>query len=453
MRTSPSLAALALLALLAAACGDDASSEDGATTPGGGTGATTTTTTGTGGAGGGATTTTASGGAGGGATTTTASGGAGGAGGATTTTGSGGAGGGCGRVTPAGDHARRLVFARPYDTKGGKASRWEVLDLGVDGGLARPGVTFEMGRGVYGEVAFTPDGQVALAAQEDGTLGVVRFADDGTPTVVHAAFQGSFYAEKVVVLPGGDRAIVVDPNWRNNGGGLYAIAIGCDGTITDLGLLAPSKLAAGMALLPGGKALLAAADVLASKAGDSAHLLDLSGAAPALLGGADAFGDEEAIVASVAVTHDGKFGLVGDNSEFSGIPNRVAVVGIGAGALSSAQVLTPVGDPVAIVTSPFDDAALVVSGYDNAFYRLAYDPTKAAPFTFEGELDYVGKAPELPSAAALVATGSLEGSVYVAELAGIRRARFAGGGVVEDLGKFDLGDGMDQITGSMGVSP
>jgi hypothetical protein len=311
-----------------------------------------------------------------------------------------------------------------------------------------------MGHAFSGSIVFTPDGEVAIAVHEDGTLGVVRFDAAGAPVVVHPSFKGSFYAQTVTILPDGAHALVVDPNWRNNGGGLYRVAIGCDGTLTDEGLVAPSKLGAGLALLPNGKGMLAAADVLGSKAGDSAHLLDLGSTPPALLGGADAFGDDQAIVSAVAATHDGAYVLIGDNSEFSGNPNRVAVVRHDANGPAAAQVLTPVDDPVGIVPSPFDDAVLVVSGYDNAFFRLTYDPKNAAaPFADAGPITYIGKKPELPGAAGLVARGKLTGRVLVAENTGIRPLAFHKGGTIEDLGKFDLGDGMEQITGAIGVSP
>jgi hypothetical protein len=391
------------------------------------------------------------------------SGGGGGAGGATT--GAGGAGGGgrggggaggmgCGRALGPADGPRRVVVSRPYDAAGANANVYEVLSLSAAGELARPGTTVELGRAIGGEIAFTPDGAVAIAVQEDGTLGVVRFEPDGTPAVVHAAFKGSFYAGSVVVMPDGDHALVLDPNWRNNGGGLYRVAIGCDGTLKDEGLVAPAKLAGGLALLAGGRGVLAAADVLASKAGDSAFLLDLGAAAPKLLGGADAFGDENAIVSATVATHDGKFALIGDNNAFGDVPNRVAVVAVQPNGLAATQVLTPLEDPISIAVSPFDDAALVVSGFGNAFFALAYDPANAgAPFSVLGEVAYKGKKPALPASAVTITRGGLTGRVLVAENLGIRSVAFHAGAPIEDLGLYAFGGGTEQITGALGVSP
>jgi len=249
---------------------------------------------------------------------------------------------------------------------------------------------------------------------------------------------------------------VVDPNWRNNGGGLYRVSIGCDGTLTDLGLVAPSKLAAGMVRLgkTPARAVLASADVLASKAGDNAHLLDLGGPAPSLIGGAAAFPDDEAIISAVARTHDDRFVLIGDNSEFASVPNRVAVVSVSGDGLALAQTLSPILDPVSIVTSPFDNAALVVSGYGNAVFALGYDPTSAtAPFVVQGEPTYVGKKPQLPANAVVVDRGALRGRVYVAELSGVRQVRFEQDGQVTDLGVFSLGSGSENMVGAIGVTP
>jgi hypothetical protein len=395
--------------------------------------------TGTGGSGGGTTTTTSST-----ATTSTSSSSTGGAGG-----------GGCGRVPGPVDAPRKVVISHPYDSNGGKANTWEVLDLDPSGTLTKTGTTFDMGRAFWGEVAFTPDGKVGIVAQEDGALGVMRFDDAGAVTVVHASFQGSFYAELVVMDPSGDGAFILDPNFRNNGGGLYRVAIGCDGTLTDLGMVAPSKLARGMVRLGAtpSLAVLASADVLASAAGDNAHLLDLSGAAPALVAGAPAFPDNNAIVSSVARTHDDRYALIGDNSEFDP-PNRVSVVRVTGNALVPTQLFTSIEDPYSIVTSPFDNAALVVSGYGNAIFGLGYDPNNAtSPFVVDGEIAYVGKAPALPATAVMIDRGALRGRVLVSELSGVRQVRFEQDGNITDLGPLAFGSGLQNIVGAIGVMP
>ncbi|APR76064.1 Hypothetical protein A7982_01411 [Minicystis rosea] len=388
--------------------------------------------------------------------------GTGGAGGDTTSSttsssssGTGGS-GGCARAPGPADGPRKLVVGHPYDADANASKVWEVLDLDAAGTLTKTGTTFEMGRAFWGEVAFTPDGKVGIAVHDDGTLGVFRFETSGEPTVVHASFKGSFYAGTVIIDPSGDGAFVLDENWRNNGGGLYRISIGCDGTLTDLGSVAPSKLARGMVRLgqTPNHAVLAATDVLTSKAGDNAHLLDLGGAAPTLLAGAPAFADDEAIISAIARTHDDRFVLIGDNSEFASVPNRVAVVGVSGASLTAAQTLSPIEDPVSIVTSPFDNAALVVSGYGNAFFALGYDPgNTTAPFTVKGQVTYVGKKPQLPANAVLVDRGALRGRVWVAENEGVRQVRFEQNGDITDIGLFSLGSEIETLVGAIGVTP
>ena len=113
----------------------------------------------------------------------------------------------------------------------------------------------------------------------------------------------------------------------------------------------------------------------------------------------------------------------------------------------------PVEDPVAIATSPFDDAAIVVSGFGDAIFVLDYSPDAAAPFSLRGELTYVGDAPALPGSVVEVERGALDGLVLVAENSGVRRVRFAAGGVVTDLGVLDFGSGTGEIVGAIGVTP
>jgi hypothetical protein len=353
-----------------------------------------------------------------------------------------------------GDHVRKVVVSHPYAADSTPASISEVLDLSPDGALSFTGVTFALGRSVGGQMAFTPDGLVGMVADENGALGVMRFDESGAATVVHEAFTGSFYAGAVVVEPSGDTALVLDPNWRENGGGLYRVRIACDGTLVDEGLVAAAKLPKALAWLDArGMAVLAAADVLGSAPGDDAHLIGVS-PMPEVVAGVDAFGDDDAIVSAAAATHDGKYVLIGDNNAFSVTPNRVAVVAVANGALEATQLLSPIDDPVALATSPFGDAALVLSGFANAIVELGYDPANIAePFEVRGELSYAGAPPELPSSVVTIQSGGLLGLSLVTEVASIRQVRFERSGTVTDLGTFSFGEGTDRIIGSIGVQP
>ncbi len=357
----------------------------------------------------------------------------------------------CPRAPAPADRARKVVVSLPYDAAGDPASTYRVLDLSTSGALSDPDVTFEMGRSFMGEIAFTPDGQVGLVAQDDGTLGAFRFDEEGQPVVIEAAHRGLYYAAKVVIAPAGDVAYVLDTQWRENGGGIYRVAIGCEGELTDLGpSWVASKLPAGLHLR-GDRALLAAVDVGEPTAGPDAYLLDWTADPPAPIAGADAFADDLQIVGSSAVSGD--FFLIGD---YQGIsedpPNRIAVVEIGDAALTTVQTIEPLLDPVALVPSPEGDVVLAVSGFGDAIFVLDRE-SGSPPFSLRGELVYDGASPQLPGGAALIERGDLAGLVVVAENQGVRRVRMEGGGVVTDLGLTALGDGFDAITGAIGVQP
>ncbi len=374
----------------------------------------------------------------------------------------------CPRTPAAADRPRKVVVSHPYDAAGEKANAWELLDLATDGTLSVPGAPFTMGRSADGEFAFTPDGKVGLVAQEDGTVGVVRIGDDGLPYVVHAGFalksvgEGSAYADHVVMDPAGDRAWVLSGQWRNNGGGVYLVLIGCDGTLTDGGLIAPSKLPAALAFVPGGsgRAVLAASDVLDSSGTGDAWLLQW-GATPAVIGGATGFGDPDLIVSSMALTQDGKYALIADDNEMDENAFGIAVVEILADGLAPRQLIKTMGasgaamnDPYRLLVSPWDNAALMVSGYGNAILGLARsagDP--AQPFGIPQPISYVGKAPQLPSSTVMVGQGALKGLVLSVETDGVRRVQFQADGSITDLGLFPLGDGMERMAGAIGVQP
>ena len=359
---------------------------------------------------------------------------------------------GCRGQPQAADRDRQVIVARPYDDSGGQSPAWSALTLTADGELLDDDLTFEMGRALMGEVVFTPDGQVGLVAQEDGTIGVFTLTSDGL-TVIHAAFAGDFYASRIVVDPSGEMATIVDGNWVDNGGGLYRVPIDCDdGSLGTPALLRPAKLAADL-LLPHGvldRAVLVAKETDGAPAGDDVHLLSWDDGS--WLSGAAAFGDEEAIVSDAALSHDGRYVLFGDYSAFSGIPNRVAVAQVDGDSLTAVQVIEDVEDPVALVASPYEDGVLVVSGYGDALFFLPRGDG-GQPYSHGGEVDYHGASPQLPGAASLLTRGSQRGLVAVSENQGVRLVRFNGDGDVEDLGLAVSGSGMDAIGGAIGIQP
>src|SRR5262245_10363086 len=79
---------------------------------------------------------------------------------------------GCVREPALADRVRHVVIAHPLAAGGVPGNDWEVLDLSMTGELSRPGRRFTMGHALTGEVAFTADGKIGVAAQGDGSVGV-----------------------------------------------------------------------------------------------------------------------------------------------------------------------------------------------------------------------------------------------------------------------------------------
>ena len=328
---------------------------------------------------------------------------------------------------------------------------YEVLELSVAGSLTRTNETFEMDRGLA-EIAFTPDGEIGLVAQDDGSVGVFAFDEAGKVRVVHAAFKGDFYASHVVVARDGARAFLLDSQTKNNGGGVHEVRIGCDGTLTYVGLAIPGGQAHAMALLPTepDRAVLVAGAAFDSGAGDYAHRIDLAPATPARLASGPVFGDSDAIASWVAVTPDGKWALVTDNGFAKG--SRMAAIALDT--MKPAPTMT-VANPAAVVMSPFGNAALLLeSDGEDALRPLTYDPTNATkPFTVGPELAYKdGKKTELPLIAVVIDRGTLKGRVLVAENQAVRQLAFAPDGGITDLGVLAF-EGFTGMVGSLGVQP
>ncbi len=364
--------------------------------------------------------------------------------------GGGGAGGGeaCTRELGPADAARAVVvghlFAEPPD--------YEILTLSADGTLSTAGAHFEMGTPNDHEIAFTPDGELGFAAQDDGSIGMFRVEADGSVTVLEAALTGDYYAESVTVSSDGATLYVVDTNFPKNGGGVYAMAIGCDDTLGPAAKLFESKNAEMLVPFGDGEAIFAArAAGAASPVPSHIHRISLPSSVDA---SADAFGDDDALISWAAVTRNGKHVLVGDNSAFAAGPNRVGVVEITANGLEPRQIFTDVDDPYSIATSPFDDAAIVTSGFGDGVFVLDYDPQNAAsPFAVRGELAYATSGPQLPGALTMVERGPLDGLVLIGDVRGVYRVAFHPGGEVQDLDIASLGEESADIVTGIGVQP
>jgi hypothetical protein len=380
----------------------------------------------------------------------TSSGGAAGGGG---TAGVAADGGACVRTPGPADGPRSVVVSHPYDAAQKPAGGYEVLTLDAQGQLAKTGHAFELGRAVDGDIVFTPDGELGFVATEDGKVGVFRFESDGSVTVLDPGFSGSFYAAKLVVDPKGDRLYVIDSQWRENGGGIYSLRIECDDSLVEEGQWAAAKLPEGLAFLAQspGRVVVPASDILGSPSDQHVHLLDWS-ATPTLVGSASVFGSDSPIISSIAVVASEKYALIADNSGFSSVPNRIAVVSIAGSALGGVQELSPIEDPADIEPSPFDDTALVTSGFGDGIFVVSANGSASAPFSLE-ELGYSGDKPQLPVSLSGIRRGTLKGRVLVSEVSAVRQVSFGDGSAPTDLGPFSLGAGTENIVGALGVQP
>ncbi|MBN2798709.1 MAG: hypothetical protein JXX28_06120 [Deltaproteobacteria bacterium] len=353
----------------------------------------------------------------------------------------------CHGTPAAADRERVVVISHPFTAGGQPASDWEALTLSATGALSATGQHFAMGSAFMGQVVFTPDGELGFAVQDDGTVGVLRI-DAGQVEVLDAGWSG-VYAGQVVVDPSGDRLWVLNTGWREHGGGVYEVPLSCEGVLGEPRLVVAGKQPMGMTLLPGrsDQAFLGARDLGSSAEGDRGHLLDLGGGD--VVAGAPAFPDDDAIMAATAVTSDGLYGLISDNSSFSGVPNRVGVVSLGDDAVTAHALLSEVKDAVAMVSSPFDNTVLVASGFEDALLTLS---EHGGAWQNDGELSYRGGGPQLPSGMVMIERGSLEGLVLVAENVAVRSVQFEVGGAT-DLGAWGLGSGIDKVVGAVGVQP
>lgn len=343
---------------------------------------------------------------------------------------------GCRGAEVSGDRSVLLSF--PYDRRSNPADTWGRWILRENGNLEPTSEVFSMGRAVYGEAVFTPDGSLAIATAEDGTLSV--YADGPVTTGM-----GTIYAEHIVMDPSGEKAWAIDGNWLENGGGIYPLTISCDSPTVTLGSRwLEATLPA--ALVPRGEEWV----VVGQKVGGAdpqadAALVDAEGK---LLAAADAFGDNEAVVTSGVLTQDQQYLLIADNAEYSGVPTRVAVVEVGDDTLRPRQILE-IEDPIDLFVSPDDRYVVVVSGYGNTAYVLERQEDPEEPFRNTGEIAWEGASPQLPGPGTMVETGPLAGLILLPEVGGVHLIRTGDG--VEDGGMVESAGGTEGIVGAIGT--
>lgn len=359
---------------------------------------------------------------------------------------------------PSVDH--KVVINYPFVNEG---TDYEVLLLSAGGTLSATGTHFAMPKAATGEIVFTPNGKIGLVAQDQGTVGVFRFNAAGTPEVVHSAFhvtdgQGEgvgheAYAMAIVVDDAGDRAWVIDSQTAENGGGIYAVHIGVDGTLSNDGLVVGGDIP-GIAYfrwqVPG-QVLLGARSMVGAAAGDTIHLLQW-GSPPTYLAGAQAFPlpVEYVSYSSIGVTGNERYALLPDACELCGT-NRVSVVElVGASLVFRQMLMLPNGaNPAWVVASPYcHEAALAISADPAGVYPI--HPT-ATPGQFQVGSKFPRSGESLPSVGAVIRKGPLVGRALVSDFMKVRQFQFHDDeqGSIVELDSLNLAHSIDAI----GVQP
>ena len=327
---------------------------------------------------------------------------------------------GC-HATPRKGSEHALWVSFPYADDNSPADTWWTFTF--DGAI-EAGEAHELGRSTAGRGAWTPDGAFVYLVDEDGVV--------HTPTGPWT----EQYISSITIDRTGEVAWLINPNWADSGGGVYAAPIDCDtGALGAAELVWTGKNASVVALRPGTSEAAILTRELDGVAG-IVHRVDLE--TRQVLASIDAFGDDEAIVSDAAWDAEGERLLVADYSQFSGVSTRVAVVG-----LEAAIDVIDVPDPVSIVTAPWPgSSALVVSGYDDAVFELE---RTADGYALGGEV----ASPALPGSGVVTHAGQ----VLVVDSQGIWGLQFVEGGGVTDQGLLWSGSGLSGIPGAIALQP
>lgn len=250
-----------------------------------------------------------------------------------------------------------LVYATPYDHDGNQANRWNLQTQGEDP------VAFTMGRAISGQVHISSDGSWGAVAQQDGTLGIFRKEQDSV-SVLEAALTlevdgESIYASTLWLDSQNGALWITDPNWPENGGGLFRATLDCDsGRILDTQKVFSSKN--GYAVRPIDDDWM----YLGRARNGEPHQLSIFNDDGEIIAQGNAFDDDESIFS--ALDGDGENILVADNNEFSAIPTRVSHVNWNGNTLTQVHTLE-LEDPIGIAI--IDDWAIIASGYGNAVFQ------------------------------------------------------------------------------------
>lgn len=342
---------------------------------------------------------------------------------------------GCRSEPRASDADRTLLVNLPYS---GDGSDWAIFTLSADGTLTDTGASVSGGRTYLNPGVFTPDGSLGLAPLEDGTVAIFAVDEAGTVTVVESGYTSGFYAEAVAMHPSGERAWIVDRNWEENGGGLYVLDLDCEtGTPavpTDLpvdaaGRLVPAKLPGAALPVPDRPDRLV---LVAGPSPTDLALIDTT--TGTVLDEIDAFLDEDdAWLATGAITPTGDLVLLTDTSIWSSRANAIAAIALSGDTLSHAG-LDELFDGVGIGISPDGTTAIVSSGYADDILRLSIAPGAVDPVSVIGSLRTSDSPSQLPGGIVTIQRGTLAGLSLVSEVYGLRSIQLGFDGEAMDMG-------------------
>jgi hypothetical protein len=363
-------------------------------------------------------------------------------------------------ATPLGDDDDRFVIvSHPFKSGDpNKSDVYEVVKLDITGTLSKTGTTFNLGRSAYTPVVFTPDGAVGFVAEEEGKVGIFSVSSTGAVQVIDAAFDTGGSSSHMTVSPDGTRAFAIAFNTTENGGGIYEIGIGCDGTPENRGLLLAADVPTTMAILPNQTitagspllAVLSARGIPGSAPGENLHLIDLASTPPKRIASVAAFPDTDVHAPALAISADGASVMVADDSLFAG--NRVAVAGLTTSSLTALGVLDFPG-AAWVAASPHDDSmlGLAADGKNDGYYTFSYTPG-LTPYGTSKKVAVTPK-PQLPVMAQVFTRGARKGLTVGAELSSVRILRLTEGGAIGAGSSLDFGDGSEGIVGVIGFAP
>lgn len=320
-----------------------------------------------------------------------------------------------------------FIYATPYNTEGSPSNSWNFQPQNS------PSVVFSMGRSSIGEISISADGSWGIVPQDDGSVGVFR-VQDGQLTVLQenlmlSTAEREIYTAQVWLDSRTGTLWITDTNWPDNGGGLFTADIDCSsGSIGAAEEIFPSKNAFGVA--PFSEEVLVFVSRESEELTQQVTLFETN--TYDFLHTGQAFDDDEAIFSALAT--DGENILIGDNSAFSGIPNRVSHLRVTNDSLESVS-LFELQDPISIQIH--DGQALIASGLTDSLWQYDLLHSSFVELSLSGI--------ELPSTII-----QDENNFYIAENTAIRHLRLENGAFMDQGLLLDT-SGIEGIIGAIGV--